>query len=204
MLPALHSAMMLARARALIRHLAESAARSPGRRRRTGPSGDSSASTARRPEHRRRPVSLPSPCPRVLVTLPLTPGPRCEHRVICLVFPDMATPVEVYEVLGARAIRTRLQAAAISRGLSRFVGRAPEMEELQRAVARAGDGHGQLVALVGDPGVGKSRLVHELGSSQRISEWLTVGSGAVSHERVPRGGPPPHPALCRHISDSAH
>ena len=69
-------------------------------------------------------------------------------------------PVEVYEVTGAGMVRSRLQAAA-ARGLTRFVGRQPELETLQQALAQAQAGHGQVVALVGEAGVGKSRLVYE-------------------------------------------
>src|SRR5215475_2428613 len=69
-------------------------------------------------------------------------------------------PVEVFELVGASAIRRRLQ-AAVARGLSPFVGRQPEMEALQQALALAGAGQGQVVALLGEPGVGKSRLVYE-------------------------------------------
>src|SRR6266571_1649649 len=65
-------------------------------------------------------------------------------------------PVEVYEVTGAGVVRSRLQAAA-ARGLTHFVGRQPELETLQQALAQAQAGHGQVVALVGEAGVGKSR-----------------------------------------------
>src|SRR3984893_2828810 len=70
----------------------------------------------------------------------------------------LADPVEVYEVTGAGPARTRLQASA-RRGLTRFVGRDAELEQLRRAQELAGDGHGQVAALVGEAGVGKSRLV---------------------------------------------
>jgi len=70
----------------------------------------------------------------------------------------LADPVEVFELLGAAPTRTRLQAAA-ARGLTRFVGRQPELEALRQALAKAHAGHGQVVALVGEAGVGKSRLV---------------------------------------------
>src|SRR5207248_4304064 len=69
----------------------------------------------------------------------------------------LGEPIEVYEVLGAGATRTRLQAAA-ARGFARFVGRDTELETLRQTLARAGTGQGQIVALVGEPGVGKSRL----------------------------------------------
>src|SRR6266581_3295557 len=75
-------------------------------------------------------------------------------------------PVEVFELVGASTIRRRLQAAA-TRGLTPFVGRQQELEALHQALARAHTGHGQLVALVGEAGVGKSRLVHECIHSHR-------------------------------------
>jgi hypothetical protein len=69
-------------------------------------------------------------------------------------------PVEVFELVGASALRRRLQAAA-ARGLTPFVGRQQELEALHQALARAQTGHGQVVALVGEAGLGKSRLVYE-------------------------------------------
>ncbi len=70
----------------------------------------------------------------------------------------MNEPVEVYEITGAGPVRSRLQAAA-ARGLTRFVGRAAEFETLCQALEQARAGHGQIVALVGEPGIGKSRSV---------------------------------------------
>jgi class 3 adenylate cyclase len=72
----------------------------------------------------------------------------------------LQAPVAVYAVTGAGSVRTRLQAST-ARGLTRFVGRDTELDALTQAQARAGAGHGQVVALVGEPGVGKSRLVYE-------------------------------------------
>ena len=72
----------------------------------------------------------------------------------------LAEPVEVFELVGVTALRRRLQ-AAVARGLSPFVGRQSELEALQQALTRAGAGQGQVVALLGEPGVGKSRLVYE-------------------------------------------
>ena len=68
----------------------------------------------------------------------------------------LTEPVEVFELVGASALRGRLQASA-ARGLTRFVGRQQELGALEQALERAGAGHGQVVALVGEPGVGKSR-----------------------------------------------
>src|SRR5262249_31663677 len=70
----------------------------------------------------------------------------------------LAEPVEVCELVGASVIRRRLQASA-TRGLTRFVGRKQELLALQQALELAGAGHGQIVALVGEAGMGKSRLV---------------------------------------------
>jgi class 3 adenylate cyclase/tetratricopeptide (TPR) repeat protein len=96
----------------------------------------------------------------------------------------LAEPVDVYEVTGAGAVRTRLQASA-RRGLSRFVGRDGEIDHLRRALERARDGHGQVVAVVGEAGVGKSRLFHEFTRSHRVSgekgSWLVLEAGSVSY-----------------------
>ena len=89
-------------------------------------------------------------------------------------------PVDVYELFGAGAARTRLQASA-ARGLSRFVGRQHELEVVRTALERAGAGHGQVVALVGEPGIGKSRLVHEATQAPGAAGWLVLQSGAVSY-----------------------
>ncbi|HEV8711569.1 MAG TPA: adenylate/guanylate cyclase domain-containing protein, partial [Candidatus Binatia bacterium] len=69
-------------------------------------------------------------------------------------------PLGVYEVVGAGPLRTRLQ-LAVRRGLTRFVGRQSEMEQMKRALEEAKAGHGQIVGVIGEPGVGKSRLFYE-------------------------------------------
>src|SRR5262249_20690586 len=69
-------------------------------------------------------------------------------------------PLNVYEVLGAGPLRTRLQIAA-RRGLPQFVGRHSELEQMQQALAQAKAGHGQIVGVMGEPGLGKSRLFFE-------------------------------------------
>jgi class 3 adenylate cyclase/tetratricopeptide (TPR) repeat protein len=92
-------------------------------------------------------------------------------------------PVAVYELLGAGTARSRLQAAA-ARGLTQFVGRDAELETLRRTLELAGSGHGQVVALVGEPGVGKSRLVWEFGHSHRTRGWLVLETGSVSYGRA--------------------
>jgi class 3 adenylate cyclase/tetratricopeptide (TPR) repeat protein len=95
----------------------------------------------------------------------------------------LAEAVEVYEVTGAGPARTRLQAST-RRGLTRFVGRDAELEQLRRAQQLAGDGHGQVAAIVGEAGVGKSRLVYELTHSHRLQGWLTLESASVSYGKA--------------------
>src|SRR5262249_26663863 len=92
-------------------------------------------------------------------------------------------PVEIYALIGASAQRTRLHAAA-ARGLTRFVGRDAEIEQIRRALALAHDGRGQLVAIVGDPGVGKSRLVYEFTRSHRTQDWLILDASSVSYGKA--------------------
>jgi tetratricopeptide (TPR) repeat protein len=95
----------------------------------------------------------------------------------------LAAPVSVYEVVGVGSVRTRLQ-AAVARGLTRFVGRDPELDVLHQALARAGAGHGQVVALVGEAGVGKSRLVYECVHSHRTAGWRVLESASVSYGKA--------------------
>ena len=95
----------------------------------------------------------------------------------------MAEPVEAYELAGAGAARTRLQAAA-TRGLTRFVGRDAEIETLRQALEHSRAGHGQVVAVVGEAGVGKSRLFYEFTHSHRAVDWLIVESGSVSYGKA--------------------
>jgi class 3 adenylate cyclase/tetratricopeptide (TPR) repeat protein len=92
-------------------------------------------------------------------------------------------PVEIYALSGASAQRTRFHTAA-ARGLTRFVGRDAEIEQIRRALTLAQDGRGQLVAVVGEPGVGKSRLVYEFTHSHRTQDWLILEAGSVSYGKA--------------------
>ena len=95
----------------------------------------------------------------------------------------LADAVEVYEVTGAGPARTRLQAAT-RRGLTRFVGRDAELEQLRRAQRLAGNGHGQVAAIVAEAGVGKSRLVYEFTHSRHLQNWLVLESASVSYGKA--------------------
>jgi class 3 adenylate cyclase/tetratricopeptide (TPR) repeat protein len=92
-------------------------------------------------------------------------------------------PMEVFELIGSGAARTRLQAAAL-RGLTRFVGRDAEIEHLRRVLGQAALGRGQVVAIVGEAGVGKSRLVHEFTHSHRVQDWLILEGSSVSYGKA--------------------
>jgi class 3 adenylate cyclase/tetratricopeptide (TPR) repeat protein len=93
----------------------------------------------------------------------------------------LAAPVAIYELSGPGPIRSRLQLAA-ARGLSRFVGRDAELGELSAAIELARGGHGQVVALIGEPGVGKSRLVREFTTVHMPAEWRILEAFATSFD----------------------
>jgi len=95
----------------------------------------------------------------------------------------MTEPVEVYELTGAGEARSRLQAAA-ARGLTKFVGRSAELSQLSQALAGAQAGHGEIVAVVGEPGVGKSRLFYEFTHSHRMDRALVLEAGSVSYGKA--------------------
>ena len=93
----------------------------------------------------------------------------------------LAAPVPAYEVVGPGPIRSRLELAA-ARGLTRFVGRDAEVAELRAAMDKAGRGRGQIVALVGEPGVGKSRLIREFTRTHLAAEWRVLEAFATSFD----------------------
>jgi hypothetical protein len=95
----------------------------------------------------------------------------------------LAAPIEVFELVGVTALRRRLQ-AAVAQGLTPFVGRQQELALLQQALARAGGGQGQVVALLGEPGVGKSRLVYEFLHAHHTQGWLRLESSSVSYGKA--------------------
>jgi tetratricopeptide (TPR) repeat protein len=94
----------------------------------------------------------------------------------------VAEALNIYELQGVGQLRTRLQVSA-RRGLTRFVGRQTEMEQLQRALEQAKTGHGQIVGTMGEPGLGKSRLFHEF-KLLSLSGCLVLEAYSVSHGKA--------------------
>jgi class 3 adenylate cyclase/tetratricopeptide (TPR) repeat protein len=96
----------------------------------------------------------------------------------------LTAPVEVYELTGAGPARYRLQAAVV-RGLTRFVGREAEVERLREAFARSCTGEGRLVALVGEPGVGKSRVIREFVEGPWMEGAIVLEGRPVAYRKTP-------------------
>jgi class 3 adenylate cyclase/tetratricopeptide (TPR) repeat protein len=94
----------------------------------------------------------------------------------------VSEPIEVYEVTGLGPLRTRLEAAA-RRGLTRFVGREHELAQMRRALELVRAGHGQLVAAIGEAGVGKSRLTYEF-KAVAESDCLMLEAYSASHGKA--------------------
>jgi class 3 adenylate cyclase len=116
-------------------------------------------------------------------TLALAEGYLDVRALGALPVKGLAAPLEVYELTRAATVRSRFQAAT-ARGLTRFVGREGELEQLRQALERARAGHGQVVAVVGGPGVGKSRLYWEFTHSHRAQSWLVLESSSVSYGKA--------------------
>ena len=91
--------------------------------------------------------------------------------------------VEVYSVIGATSARTRVQAGA-ARGLTPLVGRSTEIDIFRQLVKRVSAGRGQILAMVGEPGVGKSRLVHEFTCHQLPPGWFVLEATSVSYGKA--------------------
>src|SRR5712691_1858881 len=115
-------------------------------------------------------------------TYKLTEGYFDFHALGTARVKGVSVPVPLYEVMGASPLQTRFEVAA-RRGLVPFVGRRSEMEQIQRALELVTSGQGQVVAVVGEPGGGKSRLLYEckLGVPR---DWLIMETFSVSHGKA--------------------
>ena len=95
----------------------------------------------------------------------------------------VSRPIDAYELVGATSARTRLH-AAVARGLTPFVGRKTEIETFQKVIETSAAGHGQIFSMVGEPGMGKSRLVYEFIHSRVPSDWLVLEAPSVSYGKA--------------------
>ncbi len=91
--------------------------------------------------------------------------------------------MHVYELIGLGQMRTRLDVSR-SRGFSRFVGRGDEMQVLESALARAREGNAQVVGIVGEAGLGKSRLCFEFLERCRARGLMTYETTGVAHGKA--------------------
>ncbi|HEY3239914.1 MAG TPA: AAA family ATPase, partial [Acidimicrobiia bacterium] len=91
-------------------------------------------------------------------------------------------PVPVFELAGYGAARTPLEVAA-AKGFSRFVGREREMAILDGAFADSAKGDGQVIGVVAEPGVGKSRLCHEFAERCRADGVEVFVAHGLAHAR---------------------
>ncbi|MGO9145799.1 MAG: adenylate/guanylate cyclase domain-containing protein [Desulfomonilia bacterium] len=89
-------------------------------------------------------------------------------------------PVKAYKVLGPRRIITRIETCGI-KGLSPFVGRSKELEHLRGRLEQVYEGHGQVVGIIGEPGVGKSRLICQFRDSLQASEYTIIEGGCIHY-----------------------
>jgi class 3 adenylate cyclase/tetratricopeptide (TPR) repeat protein len=94
-----------------------------------------------------------------------------------------SSSVDVFELLGATSVRSRFQAAA-ARGLSTFVGRQEEIEAFRRFIAQERSAPGQVLALVGEAGMGKSRLVREFVEHHLPPRWKVLEAPSISYGKA--------------------
>ena len=87
-------------------------------------------------------------------------------------------PLRVHELTGVGSARGRLDISQ-ARGFARFVGRDEEMTILENAFEQAKAGKAQVIGIVGEPGVGKSRLCHEF-----TQLWRAKGTPRLPHRRA--------------------
>ena len=130
---------------------------------------------AARMEQMATPGSILIPSTMLSLTRDAVAANSLGHKLV----KGLAVPIEIYEVVGASTTGSRRQAAA-ARDLSRFVGRHAEMAALHEALERAAAGHGQVVAIAAEPGVGKSRLIREFLHSDAAQGWRVLEAAGVS------------------------
>ena len=91
-------------------------------------------------------------------------------------------PVETFQLVGKRSARSRLLSRS-TQHLTRLVGREMELERIRRVLEVAASGHGQVVAVIGEPGIGKSRLIYEMAISPATRGWLMLEACGFSYTK---------------------
>jgi class 3 adenylate cyclase/predicted ATPase len=105
-----------------------------------------------------------------------------------LTVPGLTRPLDVWDLEDVPDPSARFRAAR-RRGLTPFVGREEDSYLIRQAARRAARGSGRAVALVGEPGVGKSRLVHEFVGAIAEGEWQVLETGVGSFSKAMPYGP---------------
>jgi adenylate cyclase len=94
----------------------------------------------------------------------------------------VSAPLKVFELTGVGAAHGRLDVSR-ARGFSKFVGRVEEMRVITEASERASEGDGRVIGLVGEAGVGKSRLCHEFARHARATGMRVYEAAAQAHTK---------------------
>jgi predicted ATPase len=102
-----------------------------------------------------------------------------ERKMVTGLFTDVRGSTELEHDLDPEKTRS-----IIGPALSKFVGREAQLARMNYALELARRGHGQIVAAVGEAGVGKSRLFHEFKSTSQ-SGWMVLEAFPVSHGKTP-------------------
>ena len=89
-------------------------------------------------------------------------------------------PIQLYRVIQPSGVRGRLEAAAAGRGLTPFVGREDELRSLMNRWEQVLDGEGQVALIIGEAGIGKSRLVQRFHEQIAVTPhtWIETAAGA--------------------------
>lgn len=95
--------------------------------------------------------------------------------------PQLGRDERVFELIGESEALSRWH-LRVNRGLTHLVAREAEMKTLQACWRRVREGHGQIVGIVGDAGLGKSRLVHEFAASDEVSGFTVLETGGLEFD----------------------
>src|SRR3970040_3116058 len=89
-------------------------------------------------------------------------------------------PVKAYSATGQKGRKGRFE-ISLEHGLTKFVGREKELELVKDSLEKVKEGKGQIVCVIGEAGIGKSRLIHEFKSSIRDEEINYLEGHCISY-----------------------